>query len=197
MNALRCMSMRAWLALMMLATLCGRPYPHNRLRPPHHLPGIGSVVGARAGPAPAYPEGLRALGFDPGSPDGLFGPRTRKAIGGWQSSQGKPASGYLDGESASVLLEADEAPPPPAQETLEILSEALRTARGITEAGKRVWALSEVAPAQAEAGDSHGAARTISDALSLARGLTEARSRDWALIAVAEAQAKAGTSRRR
>ena len=50
--------------------------------------------------------GLASLGFDPGPPDGLFGRRTRASIGGWQSSQGGDATGYLDAETAKMLLAA-------------------------------------------------------------------------------------------
>ena len=48
--------------------------------------------------------GLVAEGFHPGPADGLFGPRTRKAIGLWQTSQQEASTGYLDAESAKVLL---------------------------------------------------------------------------------------------
>ena len=54
-------------------------------------------------------EGLSALGFDPGSPDGLFGRGTRGAIGKWQTSRGEATTGYLDAESAKVLLAAGSA----------------------------------------------------------------------------------------
>ena len=48
-------------------------------------------------------RGLQAAGFDPGGADGLFGPRTRAAIRGWQTSRGARATGYLDGPSAAAL----------------------------------------------------------------------------------------------
>ena len=48
--------------------------------------------------------GLAAEGFDPGPADGLFGPRTRKVIGRWQTSRQEASTGYLDTESAKVLL---------------------------------------------------------------------------------------------
>ena len=48
---------------------------------------------------------LTASGFDPGGRDGLFGPRTRVAIGKWQASRGKAETGYLDTEGAKTLLE--------------------------------------------------------------------------------------------
>ena len=54
---------------------------------------------------------LRNEGFDPGTPDGLFGPRTRAAIREWQQSRGASPTGYLN--SADVeLLRAAAAPPP-------------------------------------------------------------------------------------
>ena len=48
-------------------------------------------------------RGLEAAGFDPGGADGMFGPRTRAAIRGWQRSRGSRATGYLDGASVSAL----------------------------------------------------------------------------------------------
>ena len=48
-------------------------------------------------------QGLRNEGFDPGAPDGLFGPRTREAISRWQQARGVPATGYLDKEQAELL----------------------------------------------------------------------------------------------
>ena len=55
-------------------------------------------------------EGLAAQGFDPGGADGLFGARTRAAIGGWQSYRGARATGYLDGASAAALRPSGAAP---------------------------------------------------------------------------------------
>ena len=51
-------------------------------------------------------QGLRVDGFDPGTPDGLFGPRTRAAIRDWQSSRGGLATGYLTGAETEILREA-------------------------------------------------------------------------------------------
>ena len=50
--------------------------------------------------------GLRAGGFDPGGADGMFGPRTRAAVRGWQTSRGGRATGYLDGAAAEALRTA-------------------------------------------------------------------------------------------
>ena len=38
-------------------------------------------------------QGLRNEGFDPGTPDGLFGPRTRAAIRRWHEARAAPSSG--------------------------------------------------------------------------------------------------------
>ena len=51
-------------------------------------------------------QGLQAAGFDPGGADGLFGPRTRAAIRGWQSSRGHPPTGFLDAVTAVALRSA-------------------------------------------------------------------------------------------
>ena len=49
---------------------------------------------------------LSQEGFDPGMPDGLFGPRTRAAIRDWQASRGVTATGYLTGAEAEFLRTA-------------------------------------------------------------------------------------------
>ena len=59
--------------------------------------------------------GLRAGGFDPGGADGLFGPRTRAAIRGWQTSRGSRATGYLDGAAAEALRTSGVSGPAVAQ----------------------------------------------------------------------------------
>ena len=55
-------------------------------------------------------RGLRNEGFDPGAPDGLFGPRTRAVIRRWQTAEGHPTTGYLDRTQADDLRAAA-APP--------------------------------------------------------------------------------------
>ena len=55
-------------------------------------------------------SGLAAERFDPGLADGLFGPRTRAALRGWQEARGKAVTGYLDEASARALLAAGEEP---------------------------------------------------------------------------------------
>ena len=51
-------------------------------------------------------QGLQSAGFDAGGADGLFGPRTRAAIRGWQSSRGARPTGYLDGAAVEALRSA-------------------------------------------------------------------------------------------
>ena len=55
-------------------------------------------------------ERLRNEGFDPGTADGLFRPRTRAAIRRWQEARELPATGYLD-RAAADLLRGAGAPP--------------------------------------------------------------------------------------
>ena len=51
-------------------------------------------------------SGLASLGFDPGPADGLFGKRTRGAIGRMQTARGVDSTGFLDSELAKELLAA-------------------------------------------------------------------------------------------
>ena len=91
----------------------------NRLR---RLAGSPEQTAAQGPPSPASPEfaeeglglsrsdrrliqlGLKVEGFNPGLADGLFGRGTRTAIGRWQASQGQVSMGYLEAESAKLLL---------------------------------------------------------------------------------------------
>ena len=50
---------------------------------------------------------LAAQGFDPGQPDGVFGPRTRGAIEAWQQASGYAPTGELTGQQAERLLTAE------------------------------------------------------------------------------------------
>ena len=58
-------------------------------------------------------EGLAVLGFVPGVPDGLVGPRTRRAIRAYQESAGKPATGFLDAPDLPTLQSAARRLPAP------------------------------------------------------------------------------------
>ena len=142
-------------------------------------------------------RGLTALGFDVGAADGILGARTRAGIRKWQSSRSEAATGHLDAVAVETLLKAGEAVPPEPQrivvrEAVELLSEALSTARAIDDAHSRARALNRVAEAQASAGDTRGSAQTVSEALSAARSIERALFRARALSRVTEAQASAG-----
>lgn len=47
---------------------------------------------------------LISLGFNTGSTDGMFGPRSREMIGNWQKKQGKAATGFLNADQRQALL---------------------------------------------------------------------------------------------
>ena len=54
---------------------------------------------------------LAAAGFDPGQPDGVFGPRTRQAVEGWQGAKGYAVTGELTGEQVEMLLASESIAP--------------------------------------------------------------------------------------
>jgi len=75
------------------------------------LAGAGGLASSLA-PAPALPSRSRleamqlrlaALGFDPGEPDGLLGPATRRALRAFQRAAGLPADGYPDDDTLAAL----------------------------------------------------------------------------------------------
>ncbi len=51
---------------------------------------------------------LKLLGFDPQGIDGIFGPRTRAAISGWQRAQGHVPTGYLDAAQRAQIDDTSE-----------------------------------------------------------------------------------------
>ena len=69
---------------------------------------VEAVLGLERAERRQIQMGLASLGFDPGQADGLFGQRTREALGKWQSSQGEERTGHLDAETAQILLAAGE-----------------------------------------------------------------------------------------
>ncbi len=144
--------------------------------------------------------GLSLLGFDPGPADGMFGQRSRAAIGRWQASQGEVATGYLDAEDAKTLgRKGNEAPPPGKQQSrqaaMEVLSKALRAAREIDDPSNRASLLTKIGTVLAKAGDSRRANRSFALARSAAERAEKGFSRDFALLNVAKAQALAGDTR--
>ena len=76
---------------------------------------------------------LAAQGFDPGPADGVFGRRTRAAIGQWQAARGEEPTGYLNAEAAKSLLGRA----PQTQETT-MTRESIETALGLTRADRRL-----------------------------------------------------------
>ena len=82
-------------------------------------------------------QGLWTEGFDPGPPDGLFGPRTRAATRAWQQAGGHTVTGYLNGAQADELQatgtarpDAQECSPVSADQEWSTLVEALAHAVG-------------------------------------------------------------------
>ena len=69
-------------------------------------------------------RGLRNEGFDPGTPDGLFGPRTRGAIRRWQEARGLLVTGYLDSPAVERLRVSGTPPavPSPQDSSARFLS---------------------------------------------------------------------------
>ncbi len=49
-------------------------------------------------------QSLNALGYDAGSADGIFGPRTRAAIREWQNASGHEATGQVTQEQFAALF---------------------------------------------------------------------------------------------
>ena len=79
----------------------------------------------------AIQSSLAAQGFDPGPADGVFGRRTRAAIGEWQAARGEEPTGYLNAETARSLLEPDvreeqRAEPDASEESRQTEAEAER-----------------------------------------------------------------------
>ena len=93
-----------------------RPYEYHSLVREHYLgaSGGGDLI---AGPTAAVEAALgldraarrmlqrrlAAAGFDPGAPDGLFGPATRASIRSWQALHWLSATGYLDAAQVEAL----------------------------------------------------------------------------------------------
>jgi membrane-bound lytic murein transglycosylase B len=51
-------------------------------------------------------RGLSRLGFDPGKPDGIIGPRTREALRLFQKEMGMTPDGNLTAEVVTILRDA-------------------------------------------------------------------------------------------
>ena len=136
-------------------------------------------------------RGLAELGFDVGPLDGIFGRRTRGAIGEWQASTENPVSGYLDPEGAKTLLSAGwrASPRKGSVDALRMLKYWARiAATDNLDDRRRGTALLAIVLEQAAAGD-------IQDALGTAQLITRAHLRSHALASVAQHQANAGDFR--
>ena len=144
-------------------------------------------------------SGLAQLGFDPGPLDGVFGQRTRAAIGDWQASKGMPATGYLDMEAAKALAERGKDAPSPSeqrersrQEAMDILAQALLVVGEIEDYSDRARVLAQIAEVLVEAGDIRRAMRSIALASEAAERIDSVDDRENAHSSIAAAQAKAG-----
>ena len=131
-------------------------------------------------------QGLRTEGFDPGPPDGLFGPRTRAAVRAWQVAREHAVTGYLDRDQVAALLAAAAPRTVPASDARDIsptvttASDVAATRTGTVQAGAGSPDLSEaedttasppvvaevVAPALSEAAPSLAVAETTNVATS-------------------------------
>ncbi|WP_439579599.1 trypsin-like peptidase domain-containing protein [Elioraea sp.] len=89
-----------------------------------HRPGPSAPAQAPTEGRPAAAQrALAALGYDPGPPDGVIGPRTRHAITSFQRDQNLPVSGELDTSTLAALgravagrAPAPDGKPPPVGE---------------------------------------------------------------------------------
>ena len=129
--------------------------------------------------------------------DDLFGRNTREAIGRWQVSRDHVPTGYLDAESAQLLLEAGRGRE--AAMAAETFSQAISDAQNIqgtfgsATVLYRAMALAHIALAQAKAGRHQDAEQSISQAISIAQDIESDRYRVEAFAHIALAQAKAGS----
>ena len=131
----------AVLARNRVKTLTGAAGATDRARSGLGAEAVEAALGLERAERLRIQEGLAALGFDAGPADGLFGRRTRSAIGNWQRSQGGEATGYLDAEAARTLLAAADGRRSPQPErgslgdVLDVFSTVLRSAeRGESDA---------------------------------------------------------------
>src|SRR5262249_30549667 len=69
---------------------------------------------------------LTVLGFDPGLPDGLYGPATERAVRAFQASAGLDADGIVGPRTRTALAKADPQPVTPETVGRRALAEARR-----------------------------------------------------------------------
>ena len=80
------------------------PHPVALEAPPKPPLSVEAGLKLSRSDLPLIQLGPAAEGFDPGPGDGLFGRGTREVIEQWQGSRGEAVTGYLDVQSAQVLL---------------------------------------------------------------------------------------------
>lgn len=79
--------------------------------PPAQAPWPRDLQALRRDQVLALQTALNDKGFDSGTPDGLIGPATRKALRGWQRSVGLPADGYPTVQLVDMLAKDASATP--------------------------------------------------------------------------------------
>ena len=137
-----------------------------------------SLLGLNRSERRKIQQGLEVAGFSPGPPDGLFGRKTRVAIGEWQSSQGSQQTGFLDAESSKELIAlVNKNSIRTLENTMKLFSKALSSAERIEDTSSRANAYSNIAEAQVAAGDTQNAKNTLSKALSSAERIEDTSSR--------------------
>ena len=102
-------------------------------------------------------EGLVALGLDPGTPDGLAGGGTRRAVRAYQEGAGKPATGFVDAADVTALhaaaAEADRVVEQRAAEEAERRAAAEAERRAAADAERRAAEEAERRRAEEAAAD--------------------------------------------
>ncbi len=184
--------------VVQVAVIPDEPEPVVSPEPPAPTPElVEASLGLERAERRQIQMGLASLGFDPGPADGLFGRRTRNAIGYWQTSQGATPTGHLDAEAAKALMaEAKAAAEMAAKRSfsrdaaMESLSKALHAVERIQDDFDRATMFAHLAEHQSKAGDDRGARRSIEEALAAKNRLDHDHwGHDLLLERVAAAQA--------
>ena len=106
---------------------------------------------------------LTADGFEVGPIDGIFGRRTRAAIGNWQQANGLEVNGYLDARALARLITREAPVGKAKRERLRNADYAVRVAAAerLESSRQRSTALLAIVLEQAAAGDLEAARNTI------------------------------------
>ena len=179
------------LAALLAAAWCTFAHPQSGGPTELDARAIESALALTRAQRVSVQRGLAELGFEVGPLDGIFGRRTRAAIGRWQASTGNPVTGFLDTVGAETLLAARWRPLPqqdPAKRLRALKYQARIAAVERLDDRRRATALLALVLEQAASGD-------LQDALGTARRIERAYVRSHALTAVAKHQASAGDIR--